>query len=256
MRAGSSGSRGTGDATLQPYLSLVIPAYREATRILDGLRKVTDYLSRQAYPWECIIVDDGSPDETASIVEAFIEKHPEPTLRLLREPHRGKGAAVRAGVLASCGEFVLFSDADLSTPIGEVERFFPLLEGGYDVVIGSREAEGAKRFDEPYRRHVVGRVFNLAVRTLAVKGFQDTQCGFKAFRRDAARRLFQCQKLERFSFDVEILFLAKKFGLKTAVVPVQWYYSEFSTMNVLEDGFLMFLDVLKVRLYELRGFYK
>lgn len=239
----------------KPYLSVIIPAYREASRILNCLQRVTEYLDGQHEPWECIVVDDGSPDETASIVEAYMGEHPGFRIRLLREPHRGKGAAVRAGVLDACGEFILFSDADLSTPIEEVESFLPLLEAGHDAVIGSREADGAGRHNEPHHRHIVGRLFNLVVRTFSVRGYQDTQCGFKAYRKAAARRLFRFQRLERFSFDVELLFLARKFGFKVAVVPVQWYYADFSNMNILRDGFFMFTDVLRIRLNDLRGLY-
>jgi dolichyl-phosphate beta-glucosyltransferase len=240
----------------KPYLSVIIPAYREASRILNCLQRVTEYLDGQHEPWECIVVDDGSPDETASIVEAYIREHPGFRIHLLRKPHRGKGAAVRAGVLDACGEFILFSDADLSTPIEEVEKFLPLLEAGHDIAIGSREASGARRYNEPHHRHIVGRTFNLVVRTLAVGDYQDTQCGFKAYRRAAAKKLFRSQRLERFSFDVEILFLARKAGLRVAVVPVRWYYADFSNMHVLRDGLLMFLDVVTIRLNEFRGLYR
>jgi glycosyltransferase involved in cell wall biosynthesis len=256
MRPNASRSTGREGPASDPWLSVVIPAYREAARILTSLQRITEFLDEQDYPWECVVVDDGSPDETAAIVETYIREHPGFPVRLLREPHRGKGAAVRAGILDACGEFILFSDADLSTPIEEVKRFLPLLEAGHDVVIGSREAAGARRYNEPYHRHIVGRVFNFVVRTLAVRGYQDTQCGFKAYRKAAARRLFGRQRLDRFSFDVEVLFLARKSGLKVAVVPVQWYYADFSNMNILQDGFLMFTDVLRVRLNELRGLYR
>jgi dolichyl-phosphate beta-glucosyltransferase len=242
--------------TSHPYLSVIIPAYREATRIFKGLQRVTEYLKGQDYSWECVVVDDGSPDETVSIVQAYIRENPGFRIRLLREPHRGKGAAVRAGVLDACGEFILFSDADLSTPIEEVEKFLPLLVAGHDVVIGSREAEGARRYNEPHHRHIVGRTFNLVVRTLAVGDYQDTQCGFKAYRRAAAKKLFCSQRLKRFSFDVEILFLARRAGLRVAVVPVRWYYAEFSNMHVLRDGLLMFVDVVTIRLNEFRGLYR
>lgn len=255
MRANDSRPRPGEEPISHPYLSVIIPAYREATRILRGLQRVTEYLKGQDYSWECVVVDDGSPDETASIIEAYIREHPGLRIRLLREPHRGKGAAVRAGVLDACGEFILFSDADLSTPIEEVEKFLPLLEAGHEVVMGSREEVGARRYDEPHHRHIVGRIFNLVVRTLAVGGYQDTQCGFKAYRRAAARKLFRSQRLERFSFDVEILFLARKSGLKVAVVPVRWYYADFSNMNILQDGFFMFVDIVRIRINALRGLY-
>ncbi len=256
MRANASGSPDRNHPVSSPHLSVVIPAYREAPRILNSLRKVTEYLGERDYSWECIVVDDGSPDDTASIVDAYIREHPGSPIRLLREPHRGKGAAVRAGILEACGEFILFSDADLSTPIEEVERFLPLLEAGHDVAIGSREAQGARRYNEPHHRHIVGRLFNFVVRTFAVRGYQDTQCGFKAYRKAVARKLFGSQRLERFSFDVEILFLARKARLKVAVVPVQWYYADFSNMNILRDGYFMFADVLRIRLNELRGLYR
>ena len=239
-----------------PRLSVVIPAYREAPRLLGSLRKVSDYLEGQDYSSELIVVDDGSPDDTAAIAEAFMRERPELSMRLLKEVHRGKGGAVRAGVLAARGDYVLFSDADLSTPIEEVEKVIPLLEAGYDVVIGSRETAGARRYDEPYRRHFVGRAFNHLVRVVAVGEFQDTQCGFKAFSRRACETIFTRQRIERFSFDVEILYLARKHGYRIAEVPVKWYYADYSTMHVLRDGMHMFVDVLKVKINDLRGHYE
>jgi len=248
----------------QPYLSVVIPAYNEERRLPGSLKRIVDYLGRQGYPWEVIVLDDGSRDDTAGVTRAFITHHPH--VHLIQIEHRGKGYAVRTGVLAAQGSFILFSDADLATPIEEVRELLPWFERGYDVVIGSREGVGARRYDEPTYRHLMGRIFNLLVQLLAVRGVQDTQCGFKCFRHRVAKDLFNRVKLygEEMGivkggmvtgFDVEVLFLARKRGYKIKEVPVKWYYSKESKVNFLRDSWRNFCDVVKVRFFDLRGLY-
>jgi glycosyltransferase involved in cell wall biosynthesis len=248
----------------EPYLSVVIPAYNEAARLPSTLEKVMDYLGRQPYTCEVLVVDDGSEDRTASIVEEAATRYPH--LTLIRNPHRGKGYAVRTGMLAARGRFILYSDADLSAPIEEVEKLLPYLQGKYDVAIGSREGVGARRYDEPFYRHLMGRVFNTIVRLIALPRFNDTQCGFKAFRKEAAHTLFKGLHLYGDNaaevkgamvtgFDVEVLYLALKWGYRVKEVPINWYYSKGKNVNPLKDSYRMLRDILRVRLNDLRGVY-
>jgi glycosyltransferase involved in cell wall biosynthesis len=241
-----------------------VPAYNEEQRLPGTLESVFAHLNDSPYDAEIIIVDDGSSDGTADAVHALAAAHPE--LRLIRNPHRGKAFAVRTGVLSSSGNYVLFMDADGATPIAEVDKLLPHLEDKCDVAIASREGLGARRHDEPRYRHLMGRIFNLIVRMLAVPGINDTQCGFKAFRRRAAHHLFS--NLQLYSedggpvrgavvtaFDVEILFLARKWGYSIVEVPVDWYYGEQSKVNPLKDSWRNLRDVLRVRWNELSGRY-
>lgn len=223
-----------------------------------------DYLARQDYTSEVIVVDDGSEDGTPSVVESFQKSHP--NLRLIRNDHRGKGYAVRTGVLAAQGRYIVFSDADLATPIEELPKLLEPLQSGYDVAIGSREGLGARRYGEPWHRHLMGRVFNFLVRLLVVGHYQDTQCGFKGFRREAGHELFRRVRLYGeeagvikggavTAFDVEVLLLAHKRGYKVKEVPVEWYYGENTKVNPLRDSIRMLKDIFMVRWNEWRGLY-
>jgi len=237
------------------HLSIILPMYNEEARVGASLEKLVSHMRGQPYTWEVLAVDDGSTDGTRGIVETFRSRAPDGSVRLVAETHRGKGHAIRAGVARARGSYLLFSDTDLSTPIEQLDRFLPLVESTYDIVIGSRESTGAKRHNEPRTRHLVGRLYNALVRSLTVKGFHDTQCGFKIFRGDTARFLFRQLTIERFSFDVEILFLAQKHGLRVGELPVPWYYEPHSKMRVIRDGFRMGLDVLRIRCNDLLGRY-
>jgi glycosyltransferase involved in cell wall biosynthesis len=254
-----------GLSSQEPYLSVVIPAYNESVRLPSTLDKVMRYLEGRDYPYEVLIVDDGSTDRTRDIVTAATSQHER--LELIANPHRGKGYAVRTGVLRARGRYILYSDADLSAPIEEVEKLLPYLEGRYHVAIGSREGVGAARYDEPLYRHLMGRVFNTFVRLVALPQFNDTQCGFKAFRRDAAYTLFRGLHLYGdkagdvkgamvTGFDVEVLYLALKWDYKIKEVPIKWYYSKGANVNPLKDSYRMLKDIAKVRLNDLRGLYK
>jgi glycosyltransferase involved in cell wall biosynthesis len=249
----------------KPFLSVVVPAYNEERRLPQTLETIVDYLNRQAYASELIVVDDGSSDRTAQVVETFVASHPR--VKLIRNDHRGKGYAVRTGVLAARGHIVLFSDADLSTPIEEISEMLPWFERGYGIVIGSREGKGARRIQEPFYRHIMGRVFNMIVRLLTVRGIDDTQCGFKAFRDDVAKDVFTRMKLYGENakkitdamvtgFDVEVLFIAQKAGVKIKEVPVEWQYGTETKVNPLKDSWRNFRDVAMVRWNDLRGRYK
>jgi len=211
-----------------------------------------------------LIVDDGSSDGTARVVETLALEYP--NLRLIKNDHRGKGYTVRAGMLAARGHIVLFSDADLSTPIEEIEKLLPWFERGYDIVIGSREGAGAQRIKEPFYRHIMGRVFNRVVRLLTVRGIEDTQCGFKAFRDQVAQDVFSRMRLyganaKKISggmvtaFDVEVLFIGHKMGYRIQEVPVQWRYGTETKVNPLKDSYRNFRDVLLVRWNDMRGLY-
>lgn len=236
-----------------PAISLVIPAYNEERRLPETLPRVLQFLEAQESAWEVIIADDGSTDRTALITEEYSRS--QPRLRLLRLTHGGKGHAVRSGMLAAQGQFCFLSDADLSVPITDLPRFLPALQGA-EVAIASREAEGAIRYGEPVYRHLMGRLYNLLVRTLLLPGIQDTQCGFKGFRRETVPALFGRQGLEGWGFDVELLYLARQRGYRIVEVPVHWTYGKHSRVHPLRDSWRMGLDLLRVRWRAWRGNYR
>lgn len=245
-----------------PYLSVIVPAYNEAQRLPATLATIGAYLSAQPYRAELIVVDDGSTDAT---LERALELRPCPGYRVISQPHKGKAAAVRAGVLASCGKRILFTDADLSTPIESTGELLHEIESGAAIAIGSREGAMARRIDEPLYRHFMGRAFNLIVRVVAVRGINDTQCGFKLFTRDAAEVIFPALRLHQSSrplagprvsaFDVEILFLARRLGLKIAEAQVIWTHAHGSKVRPGIDALRMLADVLSVRLNAIAGKY-
>ena len=235
--------------------SIVIPAFNEGTRLGPTLEKVLGYVHAQNWDAEIIVVNDGSRDNTADIVRSFAAK--DPALRLVENPgNRGKGYSVRNGMLNAHGQIVLFSDADLSSPIEEAPKLFQALEAGADIAIGSRWLRAETQTQrQPLHRQIFGRIFNLMLRvTLGLK-FKDTQCGFKAFKRPAVQKIFPLQKTERWGFDPEILFLARKFKFKVEEVPVAWGHSGETRINPVVDGFRMFLEMMHVRWYDLTGKY-
>ncbi|MCH8897322.1 MAG: glycosyltransferase family 2 protein [Chloroflexi bacterium] len=229
----------------QPHLSIVIPAYNEELGILRTLGQVISFLTPQSYSWEVVVVDDGSTDSTAALVGQFASRHS--NVRLICVQHRGKGWAVKHGMLDATGTYRFLCDADLSMPIEQVDRFLPPQLTGVDIAIGSREAPGSRRIGEPSKRHIMGRLYNALVRLLAVPGVDDTQCGFKCFRGEVVPGLFQRQTIDGFAFDVELLFLAVRSGLKLQEVGIDWYYRERSKVRPLTDSFRMTRDLLKVR---------
>ncbi|MDI3341331.1 MAG: glycosyltransferase family 2 protein [Sphaerobacter sp.] len=245
-------------------LSIVVPAYNEARRLPGSLAAALAYLAVQPYAWELIVADDGSEDATPEIAAAAAAS--DSRVRHLRLPHRGKAAAVHAGVSAARGDIVIFTDADLSTPIEYVEDVRRLIRSGWDVVIGTREGKGARRIGEPAYRHVMGRLYNYAVQLLVVPGITDTQCGFKGFSMAAAREIFGSAWLYRdgarpvrgplvTGFDVELLFLARKRGYRVAELPVTWRHVDGSKVRPGIDSLLMLRDVVRVRWNDLRGRY-
>jgi dolichyl-phosphate beta-glucosyltransferase len=247
-------SEHAGPATAGRGLTIVIPAFNEEHRLphtLDELARFRATLDRDI---EILVCDDGSSDGTASLVEARAARMPE--LKLVRLPHRGKGSAVRGGMLAASLQYVMLCDADLSMPVEEIDLFVRVLDDGFQVAIGSREHAQSKRYHEPVRRHIMGRVFNLFVRLLLVSGMNDTQCGFKGFQRDVARDLFSRQRLDGFSFDAEVLFLAKRRHYRMKEVPINWYFNDDSRVRAVTDTFTMTLDLLRIRYLDLRGAYR
>ncbi len=232
---------------------MVVPAYNEEARIGRTLDEIEAYLSGRTFTWEILVVDDGSADRTREIVEEAGRRIP--GIRVLPVAHGGKGWAVRQGMLSARGRLRFMADADLAMPIDQLDGFLTRAEDGYDVIIASREAPGARRFGEPHMRHLMGRVFNWTVRLLAVRGFQDTQCGFKCFTSGAADDLFRIVRIDGLGFDVEVLYAAKKRGLSIVEVPIQWHYQPRSKVRPLRDSILALRDILRIRLRSLAGKY-
>jgi len=240
---------------LDPTYSIVIPAFNERARITATLEKVLSFIHAQGWNAEIIVVNDGSGDNTAEVVQSFAAK--DPVLRLIENPgNRGKGYSVRNGMLHARGRIVLFSDADLSSPIEESVKLVAALEAGADIAIGSRWLRAELQTQrQPLHRQLFGRIFNLLLRITLGLQFADTQCGFKAFKRAAAQAIFPCQKIERWGFDPEILFLARKFGFKVEEVPVAWGHSGGARINPFIDGARMFQEMLRIRWYDFTGKY-
>jgi dolichyl-phosphate beta-glucosyltransferase len=248
-----TGASAHAETPTAPYLSIIIPAYNEARRLPATLDKILSYLAQQPYTAEVVVVENGSTDATADIVRRRMADTP--TLKLIESQVRGKGNAVREGMLTAQGDYLFMCDADLSMPITELAKFFPLDGPTYDVAIGSREAQGAVRYHEPRMRHIMGRVFNLLVKVMAVPGFEDTQCGFKCFRRDVAQDVFARQTLNGWGFDVEVLYIALKRGYRVAEIPIHWYYQADSRVQPVKDTLHMVRDLLTVRWNDLQGKY-
>ena len=238
----------------EPLLTIVIPAYNEESRLPATLTRISNAFEARGEPYEVLVVVNGSTDRTAEVVKAGAER--DPNVRLVVTPLRGKGRAVRIGIGEARGDRIVFADADLSTPIEEVIALAEQLDERHQVVIASREGTGARRVGEPYTRHLMGRVFNLLVQTLAVPGIQDTQCGFKAFTRQCAQDVFKRQRIVGFGFDVEVLYVARRLGYGIKEVPVTWEYAASSRVDPVKDTIRMFRDVLAVRWNDLRGLYR
>jgi dolichyl-phosphate beta-glucosyltransferase len=236
-------------------LSVVVPAYNEAQRIESSLRRLFEYLNQASWDSEVIVVDDGSRDETLALV------HNVPPGRVAvhvldNVVNRGKGFSVRRGMLAATGRYALFCDADLSTPIDEVENLIRAIDAGADVAIGSRALPRSDvRVHQPWWRETMGRTFNWFVQAL-VPGIADSQCGFKCFRVEAAHRIFERQRLDRFAFDVEVLCVARLLGYRISEVPVVWINHPLSKVDPIRDSTRMLLDLLRIRWNIAKGVYE
>jgi dolichyl-phosphate beta-glucosyltransferase len=241
--------------TQYPNYSIVIPAFNESARIPATLKEVVSCVREQGWNAEIIVVNDGSTDATAQVVLDLARTAPE--IRLVENPgNRGKGYSVRSGMLQALGEVVMFTDADLSAPMNEAERLFAAIAAGADIAIGSRWLEkGRQTHRQPLYRQFFGRCFNAVTRGVMGLHFADTQCGFKAFTRDAAQTVFQLQTIERWGFDPEILFIALKRGYSVVEVPVSWAHDERTRMSYLRDGIKMLEEIATIRWNALRGRY-
>jgi dolichyl-phosphate beta-glucosyltransferase len=235
-------------------ISVIVPAFNEGSRIADTLAVLRAHLPSLAADWELRVVDDGSTDDTAAMVAQAGQADPRVVLQ--REPHRGKGGTVRAGMLAARGDLRFMCDADLSMPAAELSRFVELVPSRFDIVIGSREGAAARRVGEPAYRHAMGRVFNALVRGLAAPGIGDTQCGFKMFTREAAEAVFSRATLDGWAFDIEALVIARQLGLRVHEMPIEWHYRELSRVKPVRDSLLMTRDVLRIRTNAARGRYR
>lgn len=247
-------SRSTPPAEQHRY-SIVVPAYNESARIGPALRQILEYIQEQHWSAEVVVVDDGSRDNTLEIVSQLASGNP--ALRVLQNPgNQGKGYAVRNGMMQSRGEVLLFTDADLSSPISEAGKLLNALEAGADVAIGSRWLDPSLQFQrQSLKRQALSRFYNLFLRLVLLFPYRDTQCGFKAFTRAAAIKIFPLQRITRWGFDPEILYLAHRLRLRVAEVPVAWGHDEGSRLHVWRDGVRMGWDALRIRCYALRGKY-
>lgn len=230
-----------------PYLSLVIPAYNEALRLAPSLMRILEYLATQPYTWEIVIVDDGSSDDTAAVARGLLEGKAD--YRILRnEPNRGKAMSVKRGLLEGRGKVLLFSDADLSTPIEESAKLLAEIEAGADIAIASRQLPESKlSIHQPWYRELAGKMFGWLNQAVLLPGIPDSQCGFKAFRREAAHAVLDRQKVTGWVFDAELLYIARKLGLRIAQVPVTWVNDPASKVKMLRDGFKMTADLFRIR---------
>jgi dolichyl-phosphate beta-glucosyltransferase len=238
----------------RPLLSIIIPALNEERRLPPSLEKIDAFLATQPFQAEIIVVDNGSKDRTADIVREYSATHP--NVRLIQLSERGKGRAVKAGMLAAHGDFRFICDTDLSMPIEEVVKFLPPYTNGYDISIATREGKEAHRIDEPAYRHLMGRVNNWIIKIMAVRGFEDTQCGFKMFNRESAQDLFSVQQMNGIGFDVEILFIAQRRGYKIREVPITWYFDPDSRMRLVQDSLNMLREIWEVRQNWRKGVYE
>ena len=231
----------------------MIPAHNEETRLPRTLEQVLAFLKWQAYASEVLVVENGSADRTFEIADGFARAHP--NLRVIRETNRGKGLAVRRGMLEARGEYRFMCDADLSMPIDQLNQFLPPALEKVDIAIGSREAAGAVRIDEPLYRHLGGRFINLMIRLLILPGLQDTQCGFKCFTAAAAEQVFRFQTLSGWSFDIELLFVARRIGLRIREVPIRWRFHPETKLSAVQDALRMVRDIFRIHANARRGVY-
>jgi len=225
-------------------ISVVIPAYNEEERLPKTLESIIDYFDKLNKTYEIIVVDDGSVDRTVEIAQKY-----NPLVHTLQLPkNSGKGAAVKAGIQEASGDYILFSDADLSTPIYEFEKLISRLENSADIAIGSRAIDSSLiKVHQPFYREWMGKTFNKIVRLFVLQGIKDTQCGFKLFKKSVAKQVFSKAQINGFGFDVEILYLAKKMNYKIVEVPVEWRNDTKTKINPIRDSFNMLIEILKVR---------
>jgi glycosyltransferase involved in cell wall biosynthesis len=236
-----------------PFLSLVIPAHNEESRLPVTLEQVFAFLTLQNYAAEVIVVENGSTDRTLEVAQSFTSRHA--PLKVIHMDERGKGLAVKRGMLAARGEFRFFADADFSMPVSEINRFLPPVLPDCDVVIASRETVGAVRYNEPFRRHLSGRIFNALIRLVVLPGLDDTQCGFKCFRARVAEEIFPRQTMPGWSFDVELLYIARRKGYRIKEIGIPWYFNPETKVSLVRDSLRMASDLFAIRRNARRGLY-
>jgi dolichyl-phosphate beta-glucosyltransferase len=236
-----------------PFLSLVIPAHNEESRLPKTLEQVFAFLSAQSYNAEVIVVENGSTDRTLEIAQGFVERYE--NLRVIHTDERGKGLAVKRGMLAARGEFRLFADADFSMPVPEINRFLPPALPDFDIAIASRETDGAVRYGEPFRRHLSGRIFNALIRLVVLPGLDDTQCGFKCFRARVVDEIFPLQTMPGWSFDVELLYIARQKGYRIKEIGIPWYFNPDTKVSLVHDSMRMASDLFTIRRNGRQGLY-
>jgi dolichyl-phosphate beta-glucosyltransferase len=236
-----------------PLLSIIIPAHNEENRLPRTLEQVSAFLAQQSYEAEVLVIENGSSDRTPEVAEGFASQHK--NMRVIRIAERGKGLAVRHGMLAAQGQYRFMCDADLSMPIGEVNKFLPPALQAFDIAIGSREVKGARRYNEPFHRHFGGRFVNLIIRFFILPQLQDTQCGFKCFRAEVAEDLFRRQTLDGWSFDIELMFIAYRRGYRVTEIPINWYYRTESKISAVRDAMRMIGDIFRIRANARLGLY-
>jgi dolichyl-phosphate beta-glucosyltransferase len=237
---------------LNPFFSIVIPAHNEQNRLPATLEQIFEFLTRQSFTSEVIVVENGSSDHTYEIARQFAKQHE--TLKVIQS-EKGKGAAVQRGMLAASGEYRFMCDADLSMPVEEITKFIPPKLENFDIAIASREANGAVRYNEPSYRHLGGRGINFLIQTLILPGLNDTQCGFKCFRASVAEDIFQRQTLHGWSFDIELLYIARRHGYRIVEIPIHWYHFSDSKVSALRDAYGMIRDIFRIHANARRGIY-
>lgn len=236
-----------------PFLSLVIPAHNEESRLPTTLEQVFAFLASQTYDAEVIVVENGSTDRTLEFAQSFTSRHAQ--LTVIHSEERGKGLAVKRGMLAARGEFRFFADADFSMPVSEINRFLPPALPDFDITIASRETAGAVRYNEPIRRHLSGRIFNTLIRLVVLPGLDDTQCGFKCFRAKVVEDIFPRQTMPGWSFDVELLYIARRKGYRIREIGIPWYYNPETKVSLVRDSLRMASDLFAIRRNARRGLY-
>lgn len=241
-------------SNIKPFLSIIIPAHNESLRLPTTLTEVAAFVKRQNFITEILVVENASTDDTFEKAVYLCKNIPH--ARVMQEPIKGKGQAVKHGILAAHGEYRLIFDADLAMPVKEIPKFIPPALTGWDIAIASREAKGARRYEEPLYRYIVGRAFNFLVRVLTLPGLKDTQCGYKCFRSQVVEAIFSRQTMSGLVFDVELLVIAQQLGYSIKEIPIEWYFGAHSRVRMLIDAPRMFKDLLLIRAKVHRGEYK
>ena len=237
---------------MNPFFSIVIPAHNEQNRLPGTLEKIFHFLEQQSFTSEVIVVENGSSDRTHEVAREFAKRHA--SLSVIQS-EKGKGAAVQRGMLEAKGEYRFMCDADLSMPVEEIVKFIPPKLQDFDIAIASREAKGSVRYNEPSYRHWGGRGINFLIQTLILPGLNDTQCGFKCFRAAVAEDVFNRQTLNGWSFDIELLYIARRHGYRIVEIPIHWYHFSDSKVSALRDAVRMISDIFRIHANARRGTY-